>query len=643
MDVEASAVPAAPPVAEGGQRRGRRWAVSVQAKAPRPAACKGCGETFEEQDLRLCLWSQRARGQFYHIACCRDACPADSLEALGSATAANVDEVRASLAAIPQTAAGDVEMSGRGDDVQQPLQNAWSDRSLPRRAFWEQFSWESLLRLGRSTWVQVPDRFHSAVEHARRQALEALAEARESGGTTEPEWKCALLFDLLLLSRMPADGSCAEALEERLAWWAGAQWEALWGAVVGPPTQPPAKTTTTKKARADRVHTLAASGEEGRALAAVSAEPPAPRTEKTYDSLCKLFPARPDAEAALPAALAFDAGFQEEVAKEVQKLLKRPPKLTAPGLFGTRLEHLAASANDPRTRELLCWAAALLATGDAPTGVFQALRRGEVVGLAKSDGGVRPLVIGACMRRLALRAVVRVRKEAVAAAAGAHQYGVGRPAGADRIARSLRVLAEARPDAVFIKLDLKTAFQLMSRGLAASALTEACPELTNTFRAWYDGSTDHWWRTAAGTFEEIGCHTGFDQGCPLAAAAFAAGLCKALEPFWPKARAHDPHVRLYAYLDDMYVVCSRDASLAVLCALEEALTAVGLKLNPGKTQLWCPSGVQGIPRTLPGKRVPTLGVLGAALKAAGDTEEAPVAAHGAGTALLEATQKLSNL
>ena len=40
--------------------------------------------------------------------------------------------------------------------------------------------------------------------------------------------------------------------------------------------------------------------------------------------------------------------------------------------------------------------------------------------------------------------MVRVRKGAVAAAAGAHQYGVGRPAGADRIARSLRVLAEAR-------------------------------------------------------------------------------------------------------------------------------------------------------------------------------------------------------
>jgi len=212
----------------------------------------------------------------------------------------------------------------------------------------------------------------------------------------------------------------------------------------------------------------------------------------------------------LPEPLPHDAAFQKEVAQEVQKILKRPAKLTAPGLFGTRLEHLAACTEDARTRELLAWAAALLATGDAPAAVFEALRRGEVVGLTKSDGGVRPLVIGACMRRLALRAAVRVRREALAAAAGAHQFGVGRPAGADRIAKALRVLAEARPDAVFIKVDLKTAFQLMSRGMAVEAVTAAAPELTNSFRAWYEGSTSHWWRTAAGDFKEIGSHTGFD-------------------------------------------------------------------------------------------------------------------------------------
>ena len=409
-------------------------------------------------------------------------------------------------------------------------------------------------------------------------------------------------------------------------------------------TPPPKARRQTKKAQATRVHTLAAAGEEGRALAATSAETPAPRTQETYDQLGDLFLKTSTTHPTAPTTpLQQDPAFQREVAQEVQKLLNRPAKLTAPGLFGTRLEHLAACAADPRALELLAWAASLLATGDAPASVFTALRRGEVVGLAKKDGGVKPLVIGACLRRLALRAVVRVRKEALCALAGAHQYGVGRPAGADRVARALRVLAKLRPDAVFIKLDLKAAFQLIRRGLAMGATAAALPELTNTLLAWYGSPSQHWWRTATGEFLEINSLEGFDQGCPLAAALFSAGLNAALLPFWDKARQHDTHMRLYAYLDDMYVVCSRDASLAILCELEGALTETGLVLNGSKTQLWCPGGLHGIPPTLPGKRVTSLEVLGAALKTHGDDQEAPVAAAGTGVALDKATGRLRDL
>ena len=219
-------------------------AVSIQRRAPRPAACKGCGETFDDQDLRLCAWSHQNRGQFFHIGCCRNARREDWFTAVGVATHVHVEEVRASLPQEPRAVVDEVARPVVPERITRIVENAWEDRSLPRRAFWEELSWESLLRLGRTTWVQVPDRLHSAVEHARQEALEALAEAREAGRDTEPEWKCALLLDLLLFSRMPGDASCAEALEERLAWWRGAQWEALWGAVAGPPTRPPTTTTT---------------------------------------------------------------------------------------------------------------------------------------------------------------------------------------------------------------------------------------------------------------------------------------------------------------------------------------------------------------------------------------------------------------
>ena len=401
-------------------RRAKRWAVSVQRRAPRPAACKRCGEVFDEGAVRLCAWAQQNRGKFYHPACCLDAGSGDMFSAVGRASDAQVTEIRTAVENRTDATTA-AEMEPGAAESTPVLESAWQDQRLPRRRFWEDLSWDALLRLGRTTFVQVPDRLHSSFTHARTQALEALADARAAGRDEEAEWKCSLLFEVLLLSRGPSGTTCGELLEERLAWWREARWEALWGAVAGPPTPPPEARQQTKKAQATRVHTLAAAGEEGRALAATSAETPAPRTQETYDRLGDLFLKTSTTHPTAPTTpLQQDPAFQREVALEVKKLLNRPAKLTAPGLFGTRLEHLAACAADPRALELLAWAASLLATGDAPASVFTALRRGEVVGLAKKDGGVRPLVIGACLRRLALRAVVRVRKEALCALAGAH-------------------------------------------------------------------------------------------------------------------------------------------------------------------------------------------------------------------------------
>ena len=55
------------------------------------------------------------------------------------------------------------------------------------------------LRIGSTTYVQVPDRFEGAVLTARRKAFETLATAVEAGGECGPEWKMTLLFEVMLL------------------------------------------------------------------------------------------------------------------------------------------------------------------------------------------------------------------------------------------------------------------------------------------------------------------------------------------------------------------------------------------------------------------------------------------------------------
>ena len=115
--------------------------------------------------------------------------------------------------------------------------------------------------------------------------------------------------------------------------------------------------------------------------------------------------------------------------KEALKLLCRPPKLTAPGLLGTRLEHLAHCTDDPDTLKLLTRVLVWIAFGLVPVSVLQVLRSGELVALDKGGGDVRPLLIGSTLKRLALRALCRARHTQLTEACGPNQYGVGRKGG----------------------------------------------------------------------------------------------------------------------------------------------------------------------------------------------------------------------
>ena len=119
----------------------------------------------------------------------------------------------------------------------------------------------------------------------------------------------------------------------------------------------------------------------------------------------------------------------KQVKLEVCTLLKRPPRLTAPGLLGSRLEHLSLCSDSPETLEKLAEAVTAVAFGQVPDEVLQSLRVGDLLALEKNSEEVRPVLVAATFRRLGLRPLVRVRREQVAAAAGTNQYGVGRKGG----------------------------------------------------------------------------------------------------------------------------------------------------------------------------------------------------------------------
>ena len=355
--------------------RTKHWGVDTQPVTLRPAACRACGATFEAQELRMCAWTERTQSRWMHPQCVPSPATVEQITALGASTEQQVAAARAALRTeAPNNAAASTEQATE-NLFEDTARACWAEASLPNPEWWQRVSLTAALQKAQTTFVQIPDRILGGVLTARAKALEVLSAAWERGAD-ENEWKAFLLFDALLLSHGGAGTTNAELLEERLAWWWGGQWETLWDSAFGRQALAPATRTTAQsdRQRATRVHTLAANGEEGRALSAVSSSKPAPRTPETLQKLKDLFPQAATQSATSNNRQPPTEQLREEVEEEVVRLLTRAPRLTSPGLLGTRLEHLVSCRDDPEALKLLSKAMARVAFGEVPDSVLAALR-----------------------------------------------------------------------------------------------------------------------------------------------------------------------------------------------------------------------------------------------------------------------------
>ena len=85
------------------------------------------------------------------------------------------------------------------------------------------------------------------------------------------------------------------------------------------------------------------------------------------------------------------------------------------------------------------------------------------------------------------------------AAVGAHQYGAGRPAGAETLVHAVQVVSEARPDHAWVQLDVANAFPSVSRRAVLEALEEYAPALlplAETYLRRASSSADRCWEAS---------------------------------------------------------------------------------------------------------------------------------------------------
>ena len=83
------------------------------------------------------------------------------------------------------------------------------------------------------------------------------------------------------------------------------------------------------------------------------------------------------------------------------------------------------------------------------------------------------------------------KSESVDKCAGPLQYGVGRPDGANTMIKTMQYLAEADSSRVLDALDLKAAFQSVSRRSMLYSVEQTDADLAAIFSKWYTGTSEH--------------------------------------------------------------------------------------------------------------------------------------------------------
>ena len=201
--------------------------------------------------------------------------------------------------------------------------------------------------------------------------------------------------------------------------------------------------------------------------------------------------------------------FTAEITEQIPITLKRMQRLSEPGPLGMRDEHRYDFGTEAGDSDLFAQIIARIATATIPDAVLQYLRAGQVTPLAKPTGGHCTLP-----------------HPSVIAAAGPLQHGVGCKDGANKMIKSIQYFAEADPSRVLVALDLKAAFQNVSRRHMLHSLRQHDPDLATVFSRWYTGTTTHRMHHD-GSYAHIQASSGIDQGCPLSPCGFAA----AVDPF----------------------------------------------------------------------------------------------------------------
>jgi len=268
-----------------------------------------------------------------------------------------------------------------------------------------------------------------------------------------------------------------------------------------------------------------------------------------------------------------------------------------------RFSHLQAFKAHPRA---LAWLGGLcdrIADGNIPEVAVDLLGLTKLTPLLKDGGGIRPVAGGECLRKLAARALVREHRATLLAAVGGHQYGAGRPGGAETLVHAVQVVSEARPDHAWVQLDVANAFPSVSRRAVLEAVAEHAPALLPLAETFLRRASSFVFQGAGGRGAVLQATLGVEQGDVLGPLLFALAfrrpveeLRAALVAVLVEEHGYSPQeaeaaVVLGAYLDDVVVGLPAVVAARVPALAAQAFAPAGCVVEQQKTKVWVPGGL----------------------------------------------------
>lgn len=345
--------------------------------------------------------------------------------------------------------------------------------------------------------------------------------------------------------------------------------------------QEPAPLKVAKKRAAEQkvekgIHKQLTRGNTTRAARLLDTTEVAKPTAEVMEKLSTLHPT------AVPPTVDTPEGIvPTQVTKEqLNKILKKLPKGSAPGPSGWTFEHIQTVAlESERGMNATHTFLNHILTGNMQE--WPEFRASRLIPLQKAGGGIRPIAIGEVWARLVSMCAMTASPD-IGPGLAPLQVGVGIRGGAQCMGHAINAGVLANPDSVTLQLDAKNAFNTLSRNAMLKAVATRAPNLLPYAQWMYTPASQLHMAEVPHGSQPLWSQAGVRQGDPCGPLFFSLALQDVLQ----HVQLMNSDVRIIAYLDDIFIQGSAEGVVLAYNLLQASAAEIGLVMQPKKSTVY---------------------------------------------------------